>query len=176
MEIHKGRILSYMVGMARFRFVFAAGLIVAFLVLSGCGGNAPEPTPTPTKTPLPVVEETVPNTPTPAPQVEVAVTSASLAILPTATPYASLNGISPYSGLPAENPANLERRPIFICINNDAAGREAHWGLSGADVVYEYIVDGFTLTRITAMFQGNDSPRVGPVSSARLPNVWMKYM
>ena len=32
------------------------------------------------------------------------------------------------------------------------------------------------MTRLTAMFQGNDTPRVGPVRSARMPNVWMTYM
>jgi hypothetical protein len=48
--------------------------------------------------------------------------------------------------------------------------------LSQADLVYEYIVDGFSLTRITAMFQANDADRVGPVRSARFPNIWMVQM
>ena len=75
-----------------------------------------------------------------------------------------------------DDPAKLTRAPIFICVNNDPVGRSAHWGLSQADLVYEYIVDGFSLTRITAMFQANDSDRVGPVRSARFPNIWMVQM
>ncbi len=42
--------------------------------------------------------------------------------------------------------------------------------------MYEYIVDGFSLTRITAMFQSQDADRVGPVRSARFPNIWMVQM
>jgi hypothetical protein len=48
--------------------------------------------------------------------------------------------------------------------------------LSQADFVYEYIVDGFSLTRITAMYQSQDADRVGPVRSARYPNIWMVQM
>ena len=75
-----------------------------------------------------------------------------------------------------DDPAKLTRAPVFICVNNDPVGRSAHWGLSQADLVYEYIVDGFSLTRITAMFQANDADRVGPVRSARFPNIWMVQM
>ena len=64
----------------------------------------------------------------------------------------------------------------MICVNNDPAGRAAHYGLSFADVVYEYIVDGFALTRLTAIYQSKDAERVGPVRSARMPNIWMTYM
>jgi hypothetical protein len=70
----------------------------------------------------------------------------------------------------------LQQRPVFICINNDQVGRSAHHGLSYADLIYEYIVDGFTTTRLTAMYQSQTPERVGPVRSARLPNVWMTYM
>ena len=48
--------------------------------------------------------------------------------------------------------------------------------MSQADLVYEYIVDGFSLTRITAMYQSQDADRVGPVRSARFPNIWMVQM
>jgi hypothetical protein len=84
--------------------------------------------------------------------------------------------IAPFSGLPADNPDDLKRRPVMVCINNDPVGRSAHYGLGLADVVYEYIVDGFTLTRITAIYQGHEATRIGPVRSARMPNVWMTYL
>jgi hypothetical protein len=70
----------------------------------------------------------------------------------------------------------LKERPVFICINNDGAGRSAHHGLGAADLVYEYIVDGFSVTRISALYQSQAPNRVGPVRSARLPNIWMTYM
>ncbi len=49
-------------------------------------------------------------------------------------------------------------------------------GLSLADLVYEYIVDGFTLTRLTAIYQSKEAERIGPVRSARYPNIWMVQM
>ena len=63
----------------------------------------------------------------------------------------------------------------MICVNNDPVGRSAHYGLGLADLVYEYIVDGFALTRMTAVFQSHDVERIGPVRSARMPNIWMTY-
>lgn len=150
------------------------GIMTALLV--GCGAAAPEPTATPTKTPVtqaaqaaqpPTATATataavVQDTPTPEP-------------LPTATPTARPENIAPYTGLPVDDPQRLRLRPIFVCVNNDAVGRTVHYGLSQADLVYEYIVDGFALTRITAMFHSHGAERIGPVRSARMPNIWMTY-
>ncbi len=155
-------------------------LTIPAVLLAGCGHTGPAPTATPTKTPMPVVNSqsaatstptpiVVPDTPTPEP-VAVALPA------PSPTPAPLSGNISPYTGLPAENPDFLHHRPIFICVNNDAVGRSAHYGLSLADLVYEYIVDGFSLTRLTAMYQSKGAARVGPVRSARMPNVWMTYM
>ena len=146
-------------------------LALTSLLLSACGGAAPAPTATPTKTPMAAAAA-----PTKAP----AATPTPVAldtptpIPPTATPTPS--NVARFTGLPVDDPAKLTRAPIFICVNNDPVGRSAHWGLSQADLVYEYIVDGFSLTRITAMFQANDADRVGPVRSARFPNIWMVQM
>ncbi len=146
-------------------------LALTSLLLSACGGAAPAPTATPTKTPMAAAAA-----PTKAP----AATPTPVAldtptpIPPTATPTPS--NVARFTGLPVDDPAKLTRAPVFICVNNDPVGRSAHWGLSQADLVYEYIVDGFSLTRITAMFQANDADRVGPVRSARFPNIWMVQM
>jgi hypothetical protein len=151
------------------RVMFAS---ILALTLAACGRSAAEPTATPTKTPRSPQEQPTqaiatatatpePATPTPP---------------PAATPTAMPDNVAPYTGLVAANPENLRQRPLFICINNDAAGRAAHHGLSLADLVYEYIVDGFTLTRMTAMYQSQEADRIGPVRSARMPNVWMTYM
>lgn len=141
------------------------------LGLAGCTQAGPEPTATPTKTPAAAAAAPtatpIPPTPTPTPEL----------LEPTATPTLQpVGNLAPYSGLPAEDPETLKRRPIFVCINNDPVGRSAHYGLGLADLVYEYIVDGFTITRLTAMYQGNSADRIGPVRSARMPNVWMTYM
>ena len=155
-----------MSGLPLLRLWIALGIVVT---LGACSRAGPAPTPTPTKTPISAVEEQTPaDAPTAAPVQAVA--------LPTPTRAPLPEGIAPYTGVQATNKDNLKRRPIFICVNNDLVGRSAHYGLSGADLVYEYIVDGFIMTRLTAMYQGNDSPRIGPVRSARLPNVWMTYM
>jgi hypothetical protein len=155
--------------------LFVVLSILLLVGISACSGPQAAPTATPTKTPPEVQEQptaeptaiAVPPTPTPV---------AEVALLPTETPTALPGNIAPYTGLPADNPENLKRRPVFVCINNDDVGRSAHYGLGLADLVYEYIVDGFTLTRITAMYQGSSAARVGPVRSARMPNVWMTYM
>jgi hypothetical protein len=147
------------------------GLFVFFvLVLTACGAAAPEATPTPTKTPMAEPAQAA-QAPTPVPP-----TPTPVLLTPTATPAVLPGNVSPFTGLPVEDPAVLRQRPIFVCINNDAVGRSAHFGLGLADLVYEYIVDGFTLTRITAMYQSKNAERIGPVRSARMPNVWMTYM
>ena len=146
-------------------------LALTSLLLSACGGAAPAPTATPTKTPMAAAAaptQAPTNTPTPV------ALDTPTPIPPTATPTPS--NVGRFTGLPVDDPAKLTRAPVFICVNNDPVGRSAHWGLSQADLVYEYIVDGFSLTRITAMFQANDADRVGPVRSARFPNIWMVQM
>lgn len=153
------------------RFLLLVYFVVA-LGLAACSQAGPEPTATPTKTP-PAVAAVEPPTATPEPPTP---TPAPVVLEATATPVPQPGNIAPFSGLPAQDPATLRQRPIFICINNDPVGRSAHYGLGLADLVYEYIVDGFTLTRITAMYQGNSAERIGPVRSARMPNIWMTYM
>ncbi len=157
--------------MRRFRLFQPLVLLALFLMLSviGCTTAAPLATATPTKTPVAAVPTEVP-TETPAPPTET-----PTPIAPTETPTPP-GDIAPFTGLVAENPENLTQRPILICINNDVVGRGAHFGLSQADLVYEYIVDGFSMTRLTALYQSRNADRIGPVRSARYPNVWMTYM
>lgn len=148
-------------------FVF----VLSLFALTACGTAAPAATPTPTKTPMAQAAAPEPtNTPVPAPPA----TATPVPEPPTATP--APGNIAPYTGLAVDDPAILQRHPIFICVNNDAVGRSQHYGLSQADLVYEYIVDGFTLTRITAVYQSKNPERVGPVRSARYPNIWILYM
>jgi hypothetical protein len=151
------------------RFVVAA-LVAAALLTAACGSTRSAPTPTPTKTPVNSSAIAVAAIATPAPPP----TDTPTPEPPTPTPTPS--NLAPYTGLPASDPALLKQHPVFICINNDAAGRAAHFGLSYADVIYEYIVDGFALTRMTALYQSQNPARVGPVRSARFPNIWLVHM
>lgn len=150
-------------------------LVLIGLLAAACTAAGPEPTATPTKTPVAQAETAAQAEPTPEPTTPPTPTEA-VALLPTETPTPLPGNIAPFTGLPAENEEWLKRRPVMICINNDPVGRSAHYGLSYADLVYEYIVDGFSMTRLTAMYQSQSPDRVGPVRSARMPNVWMTYM
>jgi len=158
-------------------------VLLSFLVMLSvvaCSGPAAVPTATPTKTPQPVGDaaaqpatNTQPEAPTDTPMPPTATPAPAE---PTAIPTPVPGDIAPFTGLPAQNPENLRQRPIMICVNNDPVGRSAHYGLSQADLVYEYIVDGFSMTRLTALYQSRNADRVGPVRSARFPNIWMTYM
>lgn len=155
----------------RFQPLVFLSLLVAASLL-GCTTAGPLPTATPTKTPLAAaVAPTATPTATTAPPTET-----PTPVSATETPTPQPGDVAPFTGLVAENPENLTQRPLLICINNDPVGRSAHYGLSQADLVYEYIVDGFSMTRLTALYQSRNAERVGPVRSARYPNIWMTYM
>lgn len=150
-------------------------------MLVGCLPSGPEPTPTPTKTPIPVEAQAQPTAPPTAAAPEVAPTDTPVPDAPVPaeapeTPTPLPGNIAPYTGLVAADPTMLQNRPVFICVNNEPVGRAVHQGLSLADVVYEYIVDGFTTTRLTAMYHSQGAEHVGPVRSARYPNIWVTYM
>ena len=159
---------------ARLPIRWVALLVWSLLLLAGCGPAEQAATATPTKTPLPAGEPVV------------AAQATNTPVLPTATPVALPTpsqpptplpeNVAPFTGKEVAESAPLHQRPIFICVNNDPVGRAAHYGLGKADLVYEYIVDGFTMTRLTAVFQSQLAERVGPVRSARMPNIWMTQM
>jgi hypothetical protein len=75
--------------------------------------------------------------------------------------------INPLTGLPGDQQANLERRPIVIKVTNFPRSVRPQWGLSQADHVYEYYI-GDDMSRFVGVFYGNDASRVGPIRSARL--------
>ncbi|MCB0063838.1 MAG: SH3 domain-containing protein, partial [Caldilineaceae bacterium] len=47
------------------------------------------------------------------------------------------------------------QRPVIVCINNDPAARP-QWGLSQADIGYEYLMEGYGITRFSALFYGEN--------------------
>lgn len=92
------------------------------------------------------------------PAVQVATPTAGTAFVPLQ--------IDPLTGLPPSNPALLERRPLAIKVANYPRYIRPQSGLSMADVVFEYYIEGL-LTRFIAVFYGNNASAVGPVRSGR---------
>lgn len=177
-------------------------LAFLFTFLVGCAAPDVMPTATPTKTPLgaqaqaitTLVEEaaqpeatqpeatqtaTVADTPvqstvaaTPVPPTATATVVVSATNTPSPPAVQPANA-APFTGIAVSDPAILNRQPIMVCVNNDTRGRAQHHGLSQADVVYEYLMDGYVTTRLTALYHSRDAEHIGPVRSARFPNVWM---
>ncbi len=153
----------------------ASGLaLLVLVVLSGCAGADGPETPTPTKTAEAAEVEPAADTATPPPANTAADSSTATESVATATP--APGSVAHYTGLPLADPTLLQETPIFVCLNNDVTSRAAHYGLNEADVTYEYIVDGYHLTRITSMFQSIPAKEIGPVRSARWPNIHTTYM
>jgi len=80
-------------------------------------------------------------------------------------------GTNPLTGLPLAA-GRQGVRPIIVCINNDYAARP-QYGTSQADVMYEYIMEGFGITRFSGVFLGESVEQIGPVRSARLINYYL---
>ncbi len=84
------------------------------------------------------------------------------------------SNLNPLTGLPVDS-ERLNRRAVAVCIPSDLQARPQS-GLSQADVVYEYLVDGDLVTRMTGIFFGEDVPLIGPIRSARLINFYLGYL
>ena len=115
---------------------------------------APTPLNLPTFTPLP---------PTPTERV----------ILPELLPeginvpaFTLPKDLNPLTGLPPSDPELMNRRPLAIKVANFPRYNRPQGGLTLADNIYEYYIEG-GLTRFIAVFYGNNSEWVGPVRSGR---------
>jgi hypothetical protein len=71
----------------------------------------------------------------------------------------------PLNGLPLVN-GDPTKRPIYVKIDNNPTARP-HFGISKADQVYEWLVEGLT-TRLAAVFQSQQPDVIGAVRSARM--------
>ena len=78
--------------------------------------------------------------------------------------------VNPLTGLQVKEPENLNRRPIVIKVENIPREHRPQWGLSLADMVYEYYTE-FGSTRFAAVFYGENAERVGPIRSGRFFDV-----
>lgn len=75
-------------------------------------------------------------------------------------------GVSFMTGLKPADPAVLNRRPLAIKVDNEPEVVPQS-GLNKADIVVEHPKER-CMTRFTAIYQSQDSPRVGSIRSARI--------
>ncbi len=75
--------------------------------------------------------------------------------------------VNPLTGMVMDDPGVLDRRPVSVKINNYPRSNRPQWGLSLADIVYEFYHNN-DLPRFHAIFLGNDAEQVGPIRSGRL--------
>ena len=73
--------------------------------------------------------------------------------------------INPLTGL-STDPLLLDRRPLLIKVSNLPREVRPQFGLSRADIVYEYYTEEGT-TRFIAIYYGKDAEQVGSIRSAR---------
>ena len=118
---------------------------------------------------LPVAQ--APPTPTPTATIDAPNLDRVDLTLPAAGGFGSPGSTNPLTGQPLEV-ARSALRPVIVCINNDIAARP-QFGISQADVMYEFLMEGLSLTRFSAVYYGADSEEIGPIRSARLFNYYL---
>ena len=145
--------------MKKFLFV----LVFLSVVLSACGLL---PAATPTNTPAPTETPTSTKTPTPLPTNTPTLSPTPLYPVEGYGPSNFPSDVDPLTGLKVTNPALLQRRPMVIKVQNLPRNGRPQWGLSLADIVFEYYTEEGT-TRFAAIYLGNDASMVGPIRSGR---------
>ena len=136
-------------------------LIIVAIVLVGCG---PAPTPAPTQTPTEIPTST--ETPTPLPTATATLIPTPLYPLEGLGPSNFPTDVDPLTGLKVTDPTLLDRRPMLIKVSNLPRNVRPQWGLSLADIVFEYYTEEGS-TRFAALFYGNNAETVGPIRSGR---------
>ncbi len=144
------------------------GKIMLVLVLSALAACGPAATPQPSQTPIPTRTATPTGTPTPFPTDTPTLTPTPEGLGPVHFP----TGVNPLTGLEVAAPALLDRRPMLIKIANLPRHVRPQWGLSLADLVFEYYTEEGT-TRFAAIFYGNDAKTVGPIRSGRFIDAYL---
>ncbi|MDY0126032.1 MAG: DUF3048 domain-containing protein, partial [Anaerolineaceae bacterium] len=67
-------------------------------------------------------------------------------------------GVNPLTGLKVADPSLLRRRPVIMKVSNHLIDYQAHWGLSSADIVFDYYI-GWGSDRYAALYYGQDSSK-----------------
>ncbi len=90
----------------------------------------------------------------------------ALPTLSNITPYSLPDGINPLTGKAPMLPEYLNRRPVASKITLYPRSARPQSGLTMADVVFEYYIEG-GLTRFIGIFYGTNPDQIGPVRSGR---------
>jgi hypothetical protein len=148
-------------------------LLYVFLCLSvlltACGTAL---TSMPTAT-VPVPTGTPAASATPQPPTETATPQPSPTVFYPAEGYGPSNfptNLDPLTGLQVADPALLVRRPLLIKVSNLPRNQRPQWGLSQADLVFEYYSEEGG-TRLAGVFYGNNASMVGPIRSGRFIDI-----
>ncbi len=128
--------------------------------LTATATPSPTLTLTPSRTPTPSDNPTPTNTPTPEGRIG---------------PRDYAEGINPLTGLPYPDDAAMNRRNLILKISNFPEVVRPQYGLSAADVVFEYEVEG-GVTRFAAIYRSQMPEVVGPIRSARLMDIELVNM
>jgi hypothetical protein len=138
-------------------------LVLLSFALAACGSaTASTPTGTAPATEVPAATETETPVPTDTPTPEPTATYPAEGYGPADFP----SDVDPLTGLKVADPSLLDRRPMLIKVSNLPRNVRPQWGLSLADIVFEYYTEEGT-TRFAAVFYGNDASQVGPIRSGR---------
>lgn len=108
-------------------------------------------------------------------QISKAQTPTPIDITPTETPHVEGaigpveygENINPLTGLPVDDAAVLQRRPIVIKVSNSPALVRPQSGIGQADLAFEHYTE-VGITRFSAVFYSQAPQRVGSIRSARL--------
>jgi hypothetical protein len=147
--------------------------LVLLLLLAGCAGNPPaqEQLPTGTTAPAVTATSTVTNTPeptattTPTPSPSPTLTLVNIEVGPTGFPA----DVNPLTGSAVADSEVLDRRPIATKLQLYPRTGRPLFGINSADLVWEYYHNG-GITRLHAIYYGQDAVEVGPIRSARMPD------
>lgn len=147
--------------------------ILFSIILTSCNIFAQsEPTVTPTPGPATATAFLPDDTATPKPSPTATATATPTPAYPEEGygPTGFPQNINPLTGLEVEDPAILDRRPILIKVQNLPRTGRPQFGLSDADIVFEYYSELGT-TRFAALYYGQDSEKVRPIRSGRLIDI-----
>lgn len=147
-------------------------LVLAGVLLSSCTILATPPQPTATIAPTAT-------RPSPTPLPPTATLAPSATPVPTATirptpdyppegrgPTGFAADVNPLTGLKVSDATLLDRRPLVIKVENLPRDDRPQFGLSLADLVYEYYTEQGG-TRFAAVYYGTNAEKVGPIRSGR---------
>ena len=108
----------------------------------------------------------LPTLPSEHPEIPAETEVTTLPTLAAENSMAPSSGINPLTGLPPARDELLERRPLIVKIQNVPRESRPQWGVSLADIVYEYYIE-YGDTRFAAVYYGQQPEKVGPIRSAR---------